>query len=200
MRTGLTVLGAMLTLFVASAAPAQQADSAVGPADKGAAGAKPAVEMDKTAPARLRAQMHRTMAALIEAQSADEPDPAKIKNLQERLQALRAKMWAQAPRGWNGQPPAWQPGAGRGPGWGRGPGQGRGPGYGWGRGPGYGRGSGWGRGPGYGPVPGAGPGPGAGRGPGYGRGYGRGLGRGWGFVDENGNGICDNFEAIQGQK
>lgn len=61
----------------------------------------------------------------------------------------------------------WAPGNGRGQGYGRGGGSG------WGRGAGrgYGRGAGWGQG----------------------GGYGRGLGRQWGFIDRDGDGVCDNL-------
>ncbi len=79
----------------------------------------------------------------------------------------------------------WQAGGrGVGPAWGRGRGGRRG----WSRGIGRGRGAGWG-----------GAGAGQGRGLGYGRGWGLGphdgRGRGPYFIDANGNGICDRFEA-----
>ena len=120
---------------------------------------KPAAEKakaDTPTPAQLRVKLHRTMAALIEAQAAEDPDAEKIEKLTNRLQTLRAKIWAAGPAG---------PQAGFGPGQGRwgGPRMARqGGGYGPGRG--YGRGRrGWGGGPGYGQ--------------GYGRGWGRGYGR-----------------------
>jgi len=70
-----------------------------------------------------------------------------------------------------------------------------GPGTAWGgsgRGAGGGRGAGWGRGRG----------PGWGGGPGYGHGAGWGAGAGWGpgFVDRDGDGICDNLQQRTGQK
>jgi len=85
-----------------------------------------------------------------------------------------------------GRCPAWGPGRGYG---GR-PGRGFGAGYGRGparrAAPGYGRGPGWGRGPGYG----WGPGRAARRGPGFGRGWGA-------FLDEDGDGVCDNYESLR---
>ncbi|HID78221.1 MAG TPA: hypothetical protein EYP56_19785 [Planctomycetaceae bacterium] len=42
--------------------------------------------------AMLRAEIHRTMAALIEAQAAEEPDEAKVKALTEKLQSMREKL------------------------------------------------------------------------------------------------------------
>ena len=68
----------------------------------------------------------------------------------------------------------------------------RGPGRGWGRGPGYGRG--WGRGYGWG----RGSGYGWGRGAAAGRGAG--FGRGRAFVDEDRDGICDNYEKFWREK
>lgn len=122
--------------------------------------------------ADLRVQIHRTMAALIEAQSAKEPDPAKIDALTKELQRLRAECWAQ------GGPAV-------------------GMGFGPGRGMGYGRGPGWGMGYGRGWGGGRGNGPGAGRG--FGPGAGRGLAPGGpAFVDENKNGVCDWFELRRG--
>ena len=68
-------------------------------------------------------------------------------------------------------------------------------------GPGRGPGRGWGSGRGYGP--GWGRGSGGGRGPGYGWGRGaaagRGVGLGRGFVDEDHDGICDNYERFWGR-
>lgn len=93
--------------------------------------------------ATLRAQMHRTLADLIEAQAATPPDQAKIDQLTQQLQQVRAKLLAQRPAAnaaWGGP----GRGYGRGPGWGYGMGRGpgMGPGYGMGRGlgPGMGRG------------------------------------------------------------
>lgn len=140
--------------------------------------------------AKLRAEVHRTMAALIHAQSAEKPDAATIKELTAKLEELRSKVWGQRPQGpgpgWRG--PAGGLGMGMGPGW-------RG---GWGGGPGAGRGPGWGPGPGRGLGAGRGPGwaPGMGRGPGWGAGVGRGPGRG--FIDQDNDGICDRYEQIWG--
>lgn len=116
--------------------------------------------------AAIRAEMHRTMAALIEAQAAEEPDQEQIAELSEKLGTLRTELWQTGPRAVPGEPrPGWQcpwaPDA-RGwpcPRWGHGPGYGFGAGHRRGRGPqrGYGPGAGWG----YGPGPGYGPGVGA---------------------------------------
>ena len=122
------------------------------------------------------------------------------------------------PRGWGvlqsdpgkGQDPRW----GQGPGYGLGARRGYGPGYGQGPargyGPAYGRGPARGYGPAYGRGPAQGYGPGYGRGSGWGRGagYGRGsgwgrgagFGRGWSFMDEDRDGVCDNYERVQGKK
>ena len=84
--------------------------------------------------AESRAEMHRTMAALIEAQAAEKPDPAKIKELTDRLQSLRGQIQGrgaavgQCP--WGG--PGMGFGRGYGGGYGRGAGYGRGHGGGWG--------------------------------------------------------------------
>ena len=106
---------------------------------------------DASANADLRAKIHRTMAALIEAQSAEEPDQAKIDKLTKKLQQLRGKLQAQAPAAAGNQPAGWAcpwggpgMGFGRGAAWG-GPGQGQGGGRGAGFGPGAGRGWGGGR-------------------------------------------------------
>lgn len=133
---------------------------------------------EKDDPAALRAEIHRTIAALIEARADEKPDPASIKELTEKIQSLRTRARQQGALGAMG--PGW---AGRGRG-GAGMGMGPGPGWGGGRGPC----AGWG--------------PGAARGPGFGRGFGAGAGAGWGraFVDDDGNGICDNFERVQGKK
>lgn len=136
-----------------------------------------ASKSDAPTPAQLRVKMHRTLAALIEAQSADQPDQTQIDKLTKQLQNLRGKLWvgrpAAGPCPWGGP----RMGQGRGgPGWGYGRG---GPGK--GRGPGYGRGAGYGSG-----------------GPGYG--YGRGMGRQWGFIDKDQDGICDNFQKPQQRK
>ncbi len=132
----------------------------------------------KPEPAVLRVEWHRTMAALVEAQSAKKPDPARIAQLSAKLQELRAQAVQ------SGVVPM-----GLGP---------RG-GMGWGAGRCWSHGGGWGMG--YGRM-GAGPGPCGGRGaawgPGFGRGAGWGAAAGWGraFVDANQNGICDNYERL----
>jgi hypothetical protein len=132
-----------------------------------------------TANAKLRASIHRTMADLIEARSAEKPDQAKIDSLSKKVQQLREKFQAQAPAVVGNVPAGWVcP-------WG-GPGMGFGRGAAWG---GPGRGQGAGRGPGGGP--------GAGRG--FGPGTGLGLGAGGGaFVDEDNDGICDYYEVRHG--
>jgi len=157
---------------------------------------------DTSANAGLRAKLYRTMADLIEAQSAEKPDAAKVKELTAKVQELQSKILADAPQaagpdaaapdgpGW--RCPRGGPGLAPGPGWG-GRGWG-GPAVGWGRGPGAGRGPGWGAGRGYGPGRGAGWGAGMGFGPGMGRG----MGWGPGFVDKDNDGICDWYELRHG--
>lgn len=133
----------------------------------------------KPDPAALRVEWHRTMAALVEAQSADKPDWAKIRELRTRLQQLReqAAQIGAVPMGSSGRGGA---GGGGGRCW-------------WG---GPGRGMGFGRAAGPGPCGGLG----AAWGPGFGRGAGWGARAGWGpwFVDRNQNGICDNYERLHG--
>jgi hypothetical protein len=99
-----------------------------------------AAKSDLPSPAKLRAEMHRTMADLIEAQSAEKPDQAKVQALTEKVAKLRGEIVPPA----NGQARAWG-GPGRGPcgAWAGGPGYGRGMG-GWGGGRGMGWGGGWG--------------------------------------------------------
>ena len=147
--------------------------------------AKADVQLDQ-----LRAKMHRTMADLIEAQSAKEPDQAKIDKLTKKLASLRQQMRSAAPAA--AATPGVAPAAGWRCPWG-GPGMGGGRGPAWG---GQGRGPGGGRGPAWG---GQGRGPGGGRGAGFGPGGGRGVGGPW-FVDEDGDGVCDNYERARGQK
>jgi len=191
------VITLTLLCVVASAALAQDATAAKPPAD-----------------AKLRAEIHRTMADLIEAQAADSPDQEQIQKLTDQLRDLRQELGAPgagARRGGArgpGRGLGMGPGAGRGqglgPGAGMGPGRGRGrgPAMGPGRGPGLGAGGGpamgpgGGRGRGQGPGPGPGWGRGGGPGRGYGLGPGRGYGRGWGFIDEDRDGICDHFEQF----
>jgi hypothetical protein len=93
--------------------------------------------------ADLRAEIHRTMAALIEAQAAEKPDPEKIDALTKELQRLRAECWAQG-----GSAVGMGFGPGRGMGYGRGAGWGMGGGRGWGGGRGFGPGGGRGLAPG----------------------------------------------------
>jgi len=153
------------------------------------------IKADTSANADVRAKIHRTMAALIEAQSAEEPDQATIDKLTKKLQQLRGKLQAQAPAAAGNQPAGWAcP-------WG-GPGMGFGRGAAWG---GPGQGQGVGRGAGFGPGAGRalGAGPGMGRGPGGGRGFGPGGGLGLGagggaFVDKDNDGICDYYELRHG--
>ena len=117
---------------------------------------------DSPTPAQLRIEMHQTMAALIKAQAAEKPDQDMIDRLTGKLRTIRAQFWSQRPARADARRCPW---GGPGMGYGRG----------WG---GQGRGPGWSRG--------------GGRGQGYGRGYGRGYARGWGFVDKDGDGLCDN--------
>ena len=171
MKTTTTLLTAALILG-ASALMAQDATQAEQPA------AKAADQTPAAVPLALRAEMHRAMAALLEARAAEKPDPAEIAKLTEHVRTLRERIAAQAP----------------GPRMGYAQG---GPGRGYGRGAGYGAGRGRGRGPGYsGRGYGNGRGYGAGYGAGFGPGMGLGLGAGFspGFVDENGDGICDRFQ------
>lgn len=81
-----------------------------------------------------------------------------------------------------------------GPQWPRGVGRGQGRGYGSGydRGRSQGRGYGWSQGRGYG----WGQGRGYGWGRGSGAGRGAGFGRGWAFVDEDGDGVRDNYGRL----
>jgi hypothetical protein len=144
----------------------------------------------------LRTKMYRAMAELIEAQSASEPNEAKIAELTKEVQTLRQQIRGSvanrsvAPASAPGSVPGWSCPWG-GPGLGPGGGYGAGPA--WGRG---GRGSGYGRGQGYGP----GFGWGGGRGPraGRGAGMGPGFGNGPGYVDADHDGTCDNFERRWG--
>ena len=189
----MTFLSILTLLWIATSIGLAQAPK---PAKKPAK--KPAAEKatdvpQSPNPAKLRAEMHRAMATLIEAQQTPKPDQAKIDKLTKQIQNLRRQIWTQGPVG---SPRAWQcpwggPGMGYGRGWG-----GRGMGY--GRGPGWGRGYGPGRGPGW--APGYGPARGPGWTPGYGPGYGNRCGPRWGYVDRDGDGVCDNFQRAQGQQ
>jgi hypothetical protein len=144
---------------------------------------------ENAASAGLRAEIHRTLAALIEARSAAKPDQAKVDELAQKLQQLREKLQTQntaanAAAGWG------CPSGGPGPGYGRGAGRG-GAGRGAGFGPGAGRG--------WGPGAGRGWGPGAGRGQGFGPGAGQGLAPGGAaFVDKDNDGVCDYYELRHG--
>ncbi len=184
MRTGLCLAMSLALLFgVASAVSAQQQE--VKSAEAGAT-----AEADAPTAAQLRAGLHRTMAALIEAQAAEDPNPEKIKQLSDELQAVRAKLQSQRPAAPSGAGvcPWGGPGLGFGPAWGgRGRGRPRGvSGYGYGWGAGQGRRTAWGGGRGYG------------RGAGWGGGPGRGFGPGWGYVDQDRDGVCDNIQRARG--
>ncbi|MFZ5833241.1 MAG: hypothetical protein ACOY3P_24395 [Planctomycetota bacterium] len=136
--------------------------------------------------AALQAKIHRRMAALIEAQAADEPDRGRAQQLTKELDQLRSRLRdAAAAASTDTQTPAaaWRcPFGGPGP---MGPAAGMRGGRGRGVGAGYGAGLGPRGGQGYG------------RGPGMGRGAGRAAGAGWGraFIDLDGNGLCDRYEG-----
>jgi hypothetical protein len=165
MRHGLTIV-AFVALWGGAVSFGNAQDQNT---DKAAKPAKAAAQVDAQALAELRAEIHRTLADLAEARAAETPDAAKIKELTDKLQTLRA---ACPGGGWGAQ------GGGRGMGWGRGAGWGGGRGFGGGYGPGAGRGFGGGRG--------------------FGPGAGKGLPPGGpAFTDENQNGICDQYEARQ---
>jgi len=134
----------------------------------------PAAQATPSKLLELRAEMHRTMADLLQARNAENPDPKQIQTLTEKLQGLRKTLAAEV-----SAPAATCP-------WG---GPGLGPAY----GRGYGRGPGWGGGPGYGGGYGRGYGRGWGGGPGYGR------GAGWFYQDADHDGVCDNFERVWGK-
>jgi hypothetical protein len=158
---------------------AEDAKATKSPDNKLADGAK------TTGNIELRAEIPRTLAALIEARSVEKPDQGKVDELTQMLQQLRGKLRAQnvaatgsAATGW-GCP------------WG-------GPGLGYGRSACWGGG---GRGPrgGFGHGGGHGWGGGAGHGRGFGTGAGQGLAPGGAaFVDKDGDGVCDQFELRQG--
>ena len=118
--------------------------------------------------AALRANIHRTIAALATAEAAEKPDEAKIRQLRQQLQTMQTKL--QCPQGadFAGQCPM----GGRGRGQGQGYGRGRGMGMGMGQGQCYGQGQGQGRGMGQGQCYGQG------QGRGQAQGQGRGQGRG----------------------
>lgn len=131
------------------------------------------VKANATANAEMRVAIHRTMADLLEAQSAEKPDQAKIDSLAKTLQQLREKLQAQTPAVVGNVPAGWVCPRG-------GPGMGFGRGAAWG-GPGRGRGYGGGAGRGFGP----------------GAGLGLGIG-GPAFVDNDNNGVCDYYELRHG--
>jgi hypothetical protein len=165
-------LAALLAFGTTALAAEEKAAKANEPAQ-----AKTAAAQDAPTVAQLQARLHRTMAALIEARSAEQPDQAQIDKLTRRVQSLRQQIFARGPEANVGTPCPWG---------GPGLGLGRGAGYGWGRG--YGAGYGGGRG--------------YGRGPGYGRGAGWGAAHGYpgrGFIDQDEDGVCDNYELRQNQ-
>lgn len=137
----------------------------------------PATPLTPAATAQLRAKVHRTIAALVEAQAAEKPNEAKIRQLRQQLQTMQTKL--QCPQGadFAGQCPMGGMGRGQGMGYGRGRGMGMGMGQGqcYGQGQGQGRGMGMGQGQRYGQ--GRGQAQGQGRGQGQGRMQGRGGGR-----------------------
>jgi hypothetical protein len=118
----------------------------------------------------LYARLGKVMAELQAARSAPVPDLQRISSLVNEAQKLRAEIWSQH-AGTMGAGAA----MGRGPWCPWGLGAGRGPGLGFRQGPQRGQGA-----VGF---------------PGYRRGAGP-RGPGWGFVDRNGNGICDFFEGL----
>lgn len=113
----------------------------------------------QAADADPRVKFHRTLADLIEAQTAAQPDQAKIDKLTKELQELQPAVGSRAVLPADRPAPSW--GCPRG-------------GPGWGCGQGYGRG--------------------------YGRGFGPGggMGRGAAFVDNDRDGLCDNYEVRRG--
>lgn len=129
--------------------------------------------------ADLRAEIHRTLAQLIEARAAEKPDQAKVDELTGKLRQLRGEFRGQVPAG--NAADGWAcPRGGPGKGFGccrgcPGGGRGRGAGFGPGAGRGWGGGAGGGRG--------LGPGGGQGRAPG-----------GAAFLDQDQDGTCDRFE------
>ena len=115
------VVGGASVLWAEDAAPTTPSDAK-----------KVEAKADAPTPAQLRAQMHRTLADLIEARNAEKPDPARIDKLTKELEQLRAQIVAQRA--------AVRVDVGYGGGYGRGYGRGFGCGY----GRGFGRGPGWG--------------------------------------------------------
>lgn len=180
----------------------------VSPCDKAAAGAtlqenppvaqqpKDAVPPAAKAPQdkgvdELRAELARVYAELLEARQQAAPNWQRVQELQQRAWQLREQIAAR--QGGQIAPPRLGLGAAGGAGLGRGTAGSAQARAGWGRGgpgvsgaPGGGRGrQGW-----------QGAGPGGPRGQGGQRGRGMGpQGPGFGFIDRNGNGICDYLET-----
>lgn len=186
----LLALGWMVSCCAAQSAAEQSSSQ---PAADAAQKAEAEQASQPTA-AELRAQLHRAMAELIEAQSVSQPDQKKVEELAARIRELRGELLGQV-----SVPGSVPPRAGRCP-WGNVP-----PGM--GLAARYGAGFGAGR---VGPQWNQPAGGGYGRGPaargGWSRGRGGvGMGRGAGFrsgayVDANRNGVCDNYEAIGGRR
>ncbi|MBU4270564.1 MAG: hypothetical protein KKA28_01655 [Planctomycetes bacterium] len=157
MRTLFTTLTAVAILCgMAQTVRAEDADQGKSPGDA----KKADIKAERIAFAKLQIKFHRTMADLIEAQIAPEPDKAKIEVLGKELQQVRKELHEKRPPRRGG--PGMRPGPGR-P-WGEpGMGPGRGddrPGPGMGPGPRGDRGRGRDMGPGRedGPRRGFGPG------------------------------------------
>jgi hypothetical protein len=134
MKTTWTLLTATLVLWTSTLA-AQNASDAKQPAVPAPTVAKAATQADVATALKLRAEMHRAMAALLDARAAEQPDAAVIAKLTTQVQTLRGQIVAQTP------------GSGPGRGYGLGPGRGYGRGAGWQRGGGRGMGMGAGMGP-----------------------------------------------------
>ena len=77
-------------------------------ASKSPEGKKVETQASTPAQADVRAEMHRTMAALIEAQAAEKPDRAKIDQLAKKLQQMRATLRAQSAAGAGNPAGAWR--------------------------------------------------------------------------------------------
>jgi hypothetical protein len=211
---------AIAVAFACTACLAREAQAQPARAKQPAAAARNAPSSNATQNAKvfakLQAKSHRIMAKIVEAESADNPDQAKLEKLYADLQKVEEEMWALGGgAGWGaGYGPGYGAGWGRGYGAGWGRGGGRGYGAGWGRGGGRGYGAGWGRGGRRGGGAGWGRGRAAwgGRGPGWrGPGAPRGKGANVGnclpgqcdgpyWSDKDGNGVCDAYEGNPGAK
>jgi len=142
---------------------------------------------DAKAFAKLQAKAHRIMAKIVEAESADKPDQAKIDKLYANLEAVRTEMRSYGVGAGLGRGgPGWRRGGGAGFGRGGGPGWQAGGAAGSGRARGVGA---RGRGPGW-------------RGAGAARGAGANAGncqpgqcQGPNWSDRDGNGVCDYYEG-----